>query len=85
MTGWGQTEKNSLRANVFRSAPNIGHSSVSLTGLFGANCCREQVQKLRLQKPDLLDHLVGAGENVRRSREAERPNGCEVDDQLEGG
>ena len=38
MTAWGQTEKSSRRANVFRSAPNIGHSSASLIGLFGADC-----------------------------------------------
>ena len=66
-------------------APESGRIADIGRGRKSANCCREQVQKLRLQKPDLLDHLVGAGENVRRSREAERPNGCEVDDQLEGG
>src|ERR1700730_16867110 len=28
MTAWGQTEKNSLRANVFRVAPDSGHCSM---------------------------------------------------------
>jgi hypothetical protein len=46
---------------------------------FRATTCREQMQ----QKPNLLDHLVGAGEQHRGHVEAERSSRLGVDDQLE--
>jgi hypothetical protein len=36
MSGWGQTKKNSLRANVFRVTPESGHRSAHLGCLKGA-------------------------------------------------
>jgi hypothetical protein len=41
--------------------------------------------KKRLQKPDLLDHLVGDCEQARRKGEVERPRRLQVDDELEFG
>jgi hypothetical protein len=35
-----------------------------------ANCGREQMQQIARSKPDLLDHLVGDGENGRRNFQA---------------
>jgi len=38
-----------------------------------------------VQKPDLLDHLVGAREQRRRNFEAERPGGPKIDEEFELG
>jgi hypothetical protein len=35
-----------------------------------------------VQKPDLLDHLVGAGEQCRWDFDADRPRGLQVDDEF---
>jgi hypothetical protein len=52
--------------------------------LLGAITGREQVQQpVVFRKPELLDHLVGTGEQDRRHVEAERLGGLEVDHQLE--
>src|SRR5262245_40442581 len=44
-----------------------------------ARSCRERVQQRR---PDLLDHLIGAGEQRVGHGEAERLGGLEIDHQL---
>src|SRR5262245_57421423 len=43
----------------------------------------EQVQQQSVQKPRLLDHLVGAGEQRRRHFDAEHPRRLSVDNKLE--
>jgi len=40
---------------------------------------------IRLQKPDLFDHLVGATEQREREGDAKRPGGLEINDQLDLG
>jgi hypothetical protein len=42
-------------------------------------------QTARAQSDTLFDHLVGAGDERGRHREADRVRGLEVDDQLEFG
>src|ERR1700730_300275 len=44
--------------------------------------CHERHYILQ-QNAALLDNLVGAGEQRRRHREAERPGGLQIDDELE--
>jgi putative transport protein len=53
MSQMGQTEKNLVRAYVFRVTPESGHGPVRLAPRKGAICG---------DRPTLLDHLVGAAE-----------------------
>ena len=50
---------------------------------FGPKPAASSCSKMRVQKPDLLDHFVCAGDERRRHVEAERVGGLEVDHQLE--
>ena len=43
----------------------------------------EQMHNIRLQKPDLLDHVLGAGKQRWRHFKAERLGGFEIDEQLD--
>jgi len=55
------------------------HSETSLC----ATSRREQMHNIRLQKPDLLDHVLGAGKQRWRHFKAERLGGFEIDEQLD--
>jgi hypothetical protein len=50
-----------------------------------ANCRREHMQQYAVQKPDLLDHLVGNSEHLRRNAEAQCLRGFNVNYQRELG
>jgi hypothetical protein len=74
MSAGGQTEKNSVRAYVFRFALKLGHGSMPsacLTGAISGNCEAS------------FDHLVGAGKQRCWHLEAEAPSRLEIDDELE--
>ena len=50
------------------------------------SCTKAAVNRCRntsVQKPDLLDHLVSAGEQSRRHGKAKRLRGDQVNDQIE--
>ena len=50
MSQLGQTEKNSVRANVFRVAPESGHCSMQSACLKGANTGSEDVLHPRMPR-----------------------------------
>src|SRR6266700_397043 len=54
-------------------------------GSFVPKAAVSRCSNTSVQKPDLLDHLVGAREQRRRNRQAERPGGRKVEDQLDFG
>src|ERR1700730_7838099 len=49
-----------------------------------AKSCREQMQQHERAEPELLDYLVGAGEEGRRDFRPKRPRGPQIDGQVEG-
>jgi hypothetical protein len=66
-SGVGQTEKNSVRAYVFRFALELGRCSTQSACLKGA-----KETHAPQQMASLFDYLVGAGKQGRRDGEAER-------------
>jgi hypothetical protein len=60
--GPGQTEKNSVRAYVFRFALELGHCSTQSACLKGASFGLMH----RSKQLKLFDHFVGAGEQKMR-------------------
>jgi hypothetical protein len=68
MSAWGQKRKCSEGSNDVRSATLSGHDCADLVGPLRATACREQTQQSECVEGDLLDHLVGASEDVGLER-----------------
>ena len=69
MSQLGQTEKNSVRAHVFRFDLELGHCLTQLACLKRVSNCPEETHAPQ-QLPALFDHLVGAQQERFRYREA---------------
>jgi hypothetical protein len=83
--GLGQNQQSSERGNVFRFAPERGHTADIGGRLKSAKTGREHMQQTTCANARLLDHLVSEAEQRWRHFETNRLCGPEVDDQLELG
>ena len=83
MTEMGQNAKYSRRAKVFRSTPNIRHSTARLVRQFRAITGREHIQQTMCA--NLLDHLVGAHQYRCWDCDVDRSRSLEIHGKLECG
>jgi hypothetical protein len=67
------------------SAPIATVSHQNVIGREGPGADLSRCSKQSVQKPGLLDHLVGAAKQRNRKGDTERPSGLQVDDQLDFG
>ncbi len=74
-----QTEKNSVRAYVFRFTLELGQCGMQAACLKCAKTCREQTQ----QRAPLVDRLVGEDQDRIRDRQPDRLRGSEIEDHVE--